>query len=127
MKILRKLLTSTCNLRFVRLLDQGCLGGGHGAHGGKDLEGSEDGWKVVKRKVRKSSNFEIVFPRAPSGSLFKETFLVSPQSKVDLGCDDLVPKSKSGPGPVSVLSPVVSPGSNVGSGSVPVQTHRRIF
>ena len=31
---------------------------------------------------------------------------------------DLVPKSKSGPGPVSVLGPVVSPGSNFGSGSV---------
>ena len=78
----------------------------------------EDGWKVVKRKVRKSSNFEIVCPRAPSGSLFKEKFLVPPQSKVDLGSDDLVPKSKSGPGPVSVLGPVVSPGSNFGSGSV---------
>ena len=62
------------NLRFVRLLDQGCLGSDREAYGLKDLEGSEDGWKVVKRKVRKSLNFEIVFPRAPSGSLFKETF-----------------------------------------------------
>ena len=81
-------------MRFVRLLDQGCLGSGHEAHGGKDLEGSEDGWKVVKRKVRKSSNFVLVFPRAPSGSLFKETFLVSLQSKVDLGSDDLVRSPK---------------------------------
>ena len=88
------------------------------ALGGKDLEGSEDGWKVVKRKGRKSSNFETVFPRAPSGSLFNDTFLASPQSKVDLESDDLVPKSKSDPGPVSVLGPVVSPGSNLGSGSV---------
>ena len=30
----------------------------------------------------------------------------------------MVPKSKSGPGPVSVFGPVVSPGSNLGSGSV---------
>ena len=79
---------------------------------------SEDGWKVVKRKARKSSNSEIVFPRAPSGSLFKERFLINPQSKVDLGSDDSVLKSKSGPGPVTVLRPVVSPGFNFGSGSV---------
>ena len=78
----------------------------------------EDGRKVVKRKIRKSSNFERVFPRAPSGSLFKATFSVSPQSKVDLGSDELVPKSKNGPSPVSVLGPVVSPSSNFGSGSV---------
>ena len=114
---LRKLLTSTCNLRFVRLLDQGCLGSDREAHGGKDLEGSEDGWKVVNRKVRKSLNFEIVFQRAASGSLFKETFLVSPQSKVDLGLM-IWSRFQSGPGPVSVLGPVVSPGSNFGSGSV---------
>ena len=37
------------------------LGSDRGAHGGKDFVSSEDGWKVVKRKVRKSSNFEIVF------------------------------------------------------------------
>ena len=73
---------------------------------------------MVKRKVRKSSNFDKVFPRAPSGSLFKDFFLVSPQSKVDLVSDDLVPKSKSDSGPVSVLGPVVSPGSNLGSVSV---------
>ena len=79
---------------------------------------SEDGWKVVKRKARKSSNCDKVFPRAPSGSLFKEKFLINPQSKVDLGSDDSVPKSKSGPGPVTVLRPVVSPGFNFGSGSV---------
>ena len=48
---------------------------------------NEDGWTVVKRKARKSSKCEIVFPRAPSGSLFKEKFLMNPQSKVDLGPD----------------------------------------
>ena len=45
-------------------------------------------------------------------------FLTSPQSKVDLESDDLVPKSKSDPGRVSGCGPVVSPGSNLGSGSV---------
>ena len=69
-------------MRFVRLLDQGCLGSDRGAHGGKDLVSSEDGWKVVKRKARKSSNCEEVFLRAPSGSLFKEKLLINPQSKV---------------------------------------------
>ena len=95
------LLTSTCNLRFVRLLDQGCLGSDREAHGGKDLVSSEDGWKVVKRKVRKSSNCEIVFPRAPSGSLFK----VQSQYQVLL-----FPQA-----PILV------------QGACPVQTHRRIF
>ena len=37
--------------------------------------------------------------------------MTSPQSKVDLESDDLVPKSKSDPGPVSGCGPVVSPGS----------------
>ena len=63
---------------------------------------SEDGWTVVKRKARKSSKCEILFPRAPSGSLFKEKFWINPQSKVDLMPGDSVPKSKSGPGPVTV-------------------------
>ena len=81
--------------------------------GGKDLESEEDGWKVVQNKKKrcKSSNFVTVFPCAPSGSLFNGAFLTSPQSKVDLESDDLVPKSKSDPGPVSGCGPVVSPGS----------------
>ena len=101
-------------MRFARLLDQGGLGSRcEVLVGGKDLESEEDGWKVVQNKKKrcKSSNFVTVFPCAPSGSLFNGAFLTSPQSKVDLESDDLVPKSKSDPGPVSGCGPVVSPGS----------------
>ena len=74
--------------------------------GGKDLESEEDGWKVVQNKKKrcKSSNFVTVSSCAPSGSLFNGVFLTSES-------DDLVPKSKSDPGPVSRCGPVVSPGS----------------
>ena len=37
--------------------------------------------------------------------------MTSPKSKVDLESDDLVPMSKSDPGPVSECGPAVSPGS----------------
>ena len=81
--------------------------------GGKDLESEEDGWKVVQNKKKrcKSSNFVTVSPCAPSGSLFNGVFLTSPQSKVDRESDDLVPQSKSDPGPVSRCCSFVSPGS----------------
>ena len=95
-------------MRFARLLDQGGLGSRcEVLGGGNDLESEEDGWKVVQNKKKrcKSSNFVTVSPCAPSGSLFNGAFLTSPQSKVDLESDDLVPKSKSDPGPVSRCGP----------------------
>ena len=101
-------------MRFARLLDQGGLGSRcEVLGGGKDLESEEDGWKVVQNKKKrcKSSNFVTVSPCAPSGSLFNGVFLTSPQSKVDRESDDLVPKSKSDPGPVSRCGSFVSPGS----------------
>ena len=81
--------------------------------GGKDLESEEDGWQVVRNKKKrcKSSNFVTVSSCAPSGSLFNGVFLTSPQSKVDQESDDLVPQSKSDPGPVSRCGSFVSPGS----------------
>ena len=71
-----------------------------------------------KGRVPKVVFPKTVFPRAPSGSLFKEKFLINPQSKVDLGPDDSVPKSKRGPGSSHSIWSCCSPGSNFGSGSV---------
>ena len=64
---------------------------------------------MVKRNIKKSSIFpasgDQFFPCAPPGVFSKAK------------CDP-DPKSKGGPGPFKVLCPVVSPGSNFGSGSV---------